>query len=370
MKIFNMKVYFLLLPLLILSCNKNKESSEKTNQNTEDQCFILNHGINFDAVKKPVTVLTPEQILKNLPAHIQMKDVTDFKKFNYDLKVTEELQVAEKKYFEAPEYQVKFAEWITALPEFNYLSIQENYALAKNKYGLWIVEKNNADFKPYFLGLTQNVYLTDFYGKDQKFLENDQFVMTGTLVDIQRLSRVPMLPKYKVVKDGVQFILKLQDIKKDSDKDGFNDLFEKFVGLNPDSSDTDGDGIADFEDPNPKFKAGTDKFTAMYETLVDHGTKPTIYSFVEILTNCEFFQAINPKNIKVLVYNTSEEAPIKEDVLDHFFPGKYSKMKTYKNYDDVYFTDFSDPSGDGTLSAEFVNGKWKFDKKYTVEFGM
>ena len=365
-----MKVYFLLLPLFILSCNKSADSNKKDKESTEQQCFILNEGANYDHIAKPVAKLTHAEILKNLPAHIQMKEASDFTPFNYDLKSTEDLQAKEKSYFDSPEYQKKFSEWITALPEFNYLSIQDNYALAKNKYGLWIIEKNGSDFKPYFLGLTQNIYLPDFYGIDQKFLDNNQFLMNGTVVDIQRLSRVPMLPKYEVIKDGVQFIINLNEIKKDSDQDGLNDLFEKFIGLNPNSADSDNDGIADFTDPNPKYKSGTDKFTAMYETLIDHPKAVTQYSFTEILTDCDYFQAINPKNIKVLMYSTTEKAPIKDDVLDNFFPGKYSKMKTYKGYPEVYFTDFSDKSGDGTLSAEFVNGKWKFDKKYTVEFGM
>ena len=190
-----MKVYFLLMPLFILSCTNNKDSDKKTGQNTEQQCFILNEGINNDDPIKPVALPTPDEILKNLPTHIQLKDLGDFQSFNYDLKFTEKLQATEKTYFESPEYQKKFAEWIASLPEFDYLSIQNNYALAKNKYGLWIIEKNSADFKPYFLGLTQNIYLPGFYGKDQKFLENDQFIMNGTVVDIQRLSRVPMLPK-------------------------------------------------------------------------------------------------------------------------------------------------------------------------------
>ena len=365
-----MKVYFLLLTLFILSCNKSEDSSKKAKESTEQQCFILNEGANYDPVAKPVVKLTHAEIIKNIPNHIQMKEASDLTPFNYDLKSTEILQEKEKNFFDSPQYQKKSSEWITALPEFQYLSIQENYALAKNKYGLWIIEKNGSDFKPYFLGLTQNIYLSDFYKKDQKFLDNNHFVTHGTVVDIQRLSRVPMLPKYEVIKDGIQFFINLDDIKKDSDDDGFNDLFEKFIGLNPNSADTDDDGITDFTDPNPKYKSGTDKFTAMYETLVDHPKSVTQYSFTEILTDCDYFQAINPKNIKVLMYNTTEKAPIKEDVLDHFFPGKYSKMKMYKGYPEVFFTDFSDKSGDGTLSAEFVNGKWKFDKKYTVEFGM
>ena len=137
----------MLLSVFLLSCNKNKENAAKTAQNTEDQCFILNHGINFDEKKEVIKPPTHEEILKNLPTQIKMRELIKFEKFNYDWKTTEEWQSTEKKYFDSPEYQKKFADWISALPEFHYLSVNENYALAKNKYGLWIVEKNNADFK-------------------------------------------------------------------------------------------------------------------------------------------------------------------------------------------------------------------------------
>lgn len=365
-----MKVYYLLIPFALLSCTDPSEKTEQSKDQTENDCFIMNTGINFDEQKLKVASPTPDEIIKNIPAHIQWKPTADFKAFHYDQAQTDLAKETEKKYCSSAAYQTKFADWIAGLPEFNYLSVDGTYALAKNKYGLWIIENSNNEFKPYFLGLTQNIFLPDFYAKDQKFIQDDHFLMSGSLVDIQRLSRVPMLPKYEVLKDGVQFSIRLDDLKRDSDGDGFNDLFEKFIGLNPKSKDTDGDGISDFEDNNPKYKTGTDTFTTMYENLVDHGITKTHYSFVEILTNCEYFQGINPKTLKVLMYNTSEKVPLKDDVLDHFFPKKYSKMKTYKNYDQVYFTDFLDETGDGTISAELVNGKWKFDKKYTMEFGM
>lgn len=365
-----MKVYYLLIPFVLLSCTDKSEKTSEGKEKTENECFILNTGINFDEQKPKVELLTPDEIIKNIPAHIKWEKIADFKAFDYDQAQTDLLKENEKNYFASAAYQTKFATWIAALPEFNYLSVNDTYALAKNKYGLWIIENDKDVFKPYFLGLTQNIYLPEFYAKDQKFIQDHHFVMKGSLVDIQRLSRIPMLPKYQVLKDGVEFKISLDDIKKDSDGDDFNDLFEAFIGLNPKSADTDGDGISDFEDSNPKYKTGTDQFTAMYETLVDHGRSKTNYSFVEILTNCEYFQDINPKNLKVLMYNTTEKVPLKDDVLDNFFPKKYSKMKTYKNYDNVYFTDFSDETGDGTISAEMVSGKWKFDKKYTVTFGM
>ena len=81
-----MKVYFLLLPLFILSCNKSADSNKKDKETTEQQCFILNEGANYDQNVKPVAKLTHAEILKNLPAHIQMKEATDFAPFNYDLK--------------------------------------------------------------------------------------------------------------------------------------------------------------------------------------------------------------------------------------------------------------------------------------------
>jgi len=365
-----MKVYLLFLSFLLFSCNKKSTDEYAAKKSAEEQCFILNSGVNYDETPKLPPLPTSEEIVKNLPKHIEMTEVKDFKNFTYDKKETANLKATEKEYFASIEYQISFKNWITALPEFNYLSQEGNFALAKNKYGLWIVEKINNIYKPYFLGLTQNVYLENFYGKNQKFLENSKFAMNGTLVDVQRLSRIPMLPKYKVIRENVAFSIDLNDLRKDRDQDGFNDLFEEFLGLNANSADTDGDGISDFKDHNPKYRSESSKFTSMYEDVVDQPAKNMHYSFTEVLTDCTYFQSINPKNLKVLLYNTSEKAPIKEDVLDLFFPGKYSKMKTYENYPEVYFTDFSDPTGDGTFSAEFLDGKWKLDKKYTVTFGM
>jgi hypothetical protein len=365
-----MKLYYLALFAFILSCQKTTETENKNPQNTDDQCFILNQGINFDEKKVSPPLPTKDEIRRKIPSHVSMATIADYKEFSYDQKKIDSLKLKEKEFFTSKKYQDQFAEQIAALPEFQYLSVQENYTLAKNKYGLWIVEKMKEEYKPYFLGLTQNIYLPDLYSKNQTFLKDSLFVMKGSIVGIQRLSRVPMLPKYEVVDDGIEFSIALDDLKKDSDKDGFNDIFENFIGLSPLLADADDDGISDFDDANPKFKTGKDRFTAMYEALIDHGSSKTKYSFTEILTDCSYFQAINPKNVKVLIYNTTNEAPLKDDVLDLFFPSKYSKMRMYKNYDNVYFTDFSDETGDGTLSAEFLNGKWKFDKKYTVTFGM
>ena len=88
------------------------------------------------------------------------------------------------------------------------------------------------------------------------------------------------------------------------------------------------------------------------------------------MTDCDYFNQINPKNGKFLFYNTEEQIPIKEDVLDHFFSVKYSKISENKFYPNTYDIDYADQKGSGNISAEFINGKWKISKKTNLYFGV
>ena len=62
-----MKVYLILFPLLFCSCNKMENGEQNKSEKTEDQCFILNKGINYDEVKKANPLPTSAEILKNIP---------------------------------------------------------------------------------------------------------------------------------------------------------------------------------------------------------------------------------------------------------------------------------------------------------------
>ncbi len=50
-----------------------------------------------------------------------------------------------------------------------------------------------------------------------------------------------------------QWKLSIREIQRDSDSDGWTDVEEKRLGLDPDNKDTDGDGLADGEDVCPNF---------------------------------------------------------------------------------------------------------------------
>lgn len=87
-------------------------------------------------------------------------------------------------------------------------------------------------------------------------IENGFLQLQGSLVKIVKVPGLPGYDDYSVISDGKLFTIKLEDLTRDSDHDGYNDIFEQSFGLNPDSKDTDGDGINDFEDLSPMFTSG------------------------------------------------------------------------------------------------------------------
>jgi hypothetical protein len=50
----------------------------------------------------------------------------------------------------------------------------------------------------------------------------------------------------------------LESLRRDTDCDGLSDLHERRLGLDPDSADTDQDGLLDGEDPMPNVSLGAD----------------------------------------------------------------------------------------------------------------
>lgn len=364
-----MKFFYSLLILLAISCEKKTETFNK--KTVEENCFQM-VKVGRETPKKPYKEPTKEQILQNLPKHIQFEIIEDKNNFEENLKYYNKEIEKEKQSFISEDYQLKYKNFITYLPEFQYIAKQNQFALAKNKYGLWLIEKNEKQkAKPYFLGLTQNIFISyNYNAPNHTFMGDESLYFWGTIIKVTRLSKYPILPKYEVIKDDVEFKINISDIKKDSDNDGYNDLFENFIGLNPNKKDSDDDGISDFEDTNPRYKSANSKFTQMYLEIADEPATKTQYSFTEVLTDCDYFNQLNPKNQKFLFYNIEENIPLKEDILDNFFPVKYSRIQENRYFKNTYNLDYADAKGSGTISAEFINGKWKISKKMNLYFGV
>ncbi|WP_374450431.1 hypothetical protein [Cloacibacterium normanense] len=364
-----MKFLNFLFLVAIISCDKKPETFNQ--KSIEENCFQI-VKVGKETPKKQYVEPSKEDILQNFPKHIHFVTNEHKNSFENVLKHNEIEIKKQQEYLKTNEYKIYFKKFYEELPEFEYLARNREFALAKNKYGLWLIEKTgNQKAKPYFLGLTQNAFVNyDFNAPNFTFLSENAVHLSGSIVKVTRLSSFPILPKYEVIKDDVEFSIQLAEVKKDSDQDGYNDLFEQFIGLNPTLKDSDDDGLNDFEDANPRYASVSSKFSAMYEAIVDETSPKTHYSFTEVLTDCDYFNQINPKNRKFLFYNTEEEIPIKEDVLDHFFSVKYSKISENKFYPNTYDIDYADQKGSGNISAEFINGKWKISKKTNLYFGV
>ncbi|WP_346985598.1 hypothetical protein [Chryseobacterium sp. POE27] len=141
------------------------------------------------------------------------------------------------------------------------------YALGKNDLGYWLLKI--ADHKPsaYFLGLSFSHYYFNEI-QNQPLIKYGFLQIEGSLVQIIKVPGLPGYDDYSAIADGKMFKVNLKELMKDMDQDGYNDIFEKCFGLNPDDKDSDGDGINDFVDVNPMYKSEKNKFTELYEMLL------------------------------------------------------------------------------------------------------
>lgn len=137
--------------------------------------------------------------------------------------------------------------------------------------GYWLAysEDSGKNWKYNYTGLSErNNYIFKSNSK-LPLWKDDQHIQIET--DIVRMTDEmshPLPPEYETVQDNALVIMDIREILKDSDGDGINDITEKKLFLNPDSADTDNDGIPDNKDTNPRFKKGVNEFTILYEGLM------------------------------------------------------------------------------------------------------
>lgn len=132
------------------------------------------------------------------------------------------------------------------------------------KYYLRISMDNGETWKNYYTGMEKN--------NNYFFKSNSQFPLWKDSrhlqieADIVRMTR-PLTfphggPEYETLKNNALVVINIDEIIKDSDGDGLNDLEEKMeLFTNPHSKDTDNDGVSDSEDNNPKYKTIDNDFT-------------------------------------------------------------------------------------------------------------
>lgn len=235
----------------------------------------------------------------------------------------------------------------------------QEYALAKSDLGFWLMKFDGETSAAYFLGMSPNQYYLN-YVQNQALFADGFLQFQGSFV--KRTGKW----KFSKIADGKLFRIKAEDVFRDTDGDGYNDIFENSFGLNPKSEDSDGDGTNDFEDKNPQFQSEKNKFSVLYEKFIESPWRDIVYKkpnydFAVYYSDCEYFHQIDPK-IKVLfLSNDPEKNSAYVNVTDFEEKGKVDIRRDQKNKD-MYIVNYNVGKNEFTFCYEFKNDKWQENK--------
>lgn len=138
-------------------------------------------------------------------------------------------------------------------------------------YYLKISNDEGNTWKNYFTGLyDENNYIFKSNSNFQLWRDENHIQIEANIVRMTEPLTLPGGgPVYETVKNNALVVINLKEILKDSDNDGWNDLDEKMnYFTNPYSKDSDGDGISDSEDFNPKYASVENDFTKIFEAII------------------------------------------------------------------------------------------------------
>ena len=140
--------------------------------------------------------------------------------------------------------------------------------------GIWIgySENNGRNWNHYYTGIVQKqpVYIKPYSQrpliKEKGVLEIDACL----LKQLTNFSHPGPGPKYKCVKDGIYVTLDINIIAKDSDGDGLTDIVEDKFYTDKYNNDTNGNGIPDNIDPNPRVNYPRTEKSKIYEAILNN----------------------------------------------------------------------------------------------------
>ncbi|KAA0128235.1 hypothetical protein FY557_09465 [Chryseobacterium sp. SN22] len=316
---------------------------------------------------------TPQEILRANPSHVK------FTVDNQQLKTyKEETEDGRKLYSEAEDkkrlkaYKDTYVELIKNFgDQFYYINTEKThgvvYGIGENIFGYWFLEVKNNIPDAYYLGLSRFTHLSK--EQPEHFISGNKLTAYGSFIRIRESWGYPFGPQEEAVKDRLMFEIDLKAVRKDSDKDRFNDLFEKLVLLNPNSADTDQDDIPDFTDRNPLYRSEKSKFTDLYTMIIDreygqNDFAKANYFFAGYFSDCEYFHHMNPIQIKVLIYPENKSSELQSDYRLGMFPEHIGKIRKDKDKNRFYI-DYGSGSGGGFIEALFKNGQWTLSKQST-----
>jgi hypothetical protein len=254
-------------------------------------------------------------------------------------------------------------------------------------WGYWIALSydNGKTWKQYYTGLTENCYY--FFKRNSNIpLWKDSVTLQIESTIVRQTSEVmhPIPATFETIQDSIAVQLDIRKIIQDSDNDGLTDIVENKMMLNPNNPDTDGDGIKDSEDKNPRYKSTKTEKSIIYETLIENFrpnkkgvmkidlTNPPTYEKSKIdslygdfesvnlfVTDDTDLQGLNLHNETMIIMSTKEYEDYKLRHPSHFIESSYTQMFKCDKKKNTYKIQTHHLTGGSTYIIKKTGKGWK-----------
>lgn len=264
---------------------------------------------------------------------------------------------------------------------FIYTSYEyENFDFGES--GIWVAfsENDGLNWEYFYTGIAQRQPLyVKWYSKVPLIKSDSELQIEAAL--LRQLT--PVIhpgpgPTYELVKDGILLTLDLNTLRRDSDSDGLTDIVEAKFYTDPANKDTNGNGIPDNLDLNPRFSVPRTDRTVIYESVLNMEIEmdDTVGVFISsltipqvtfatdttetnlIVTDIPDIHSIQPSSIRVIILTEQEYKEQKGLFKSELNPIWFSPLFIVDNEVDTYIFSKSIGTWGGEYLVRKTEGGW------------
>lgn len=343
-----MNKYLSLFLLLVSVCSCESNWPIEYDSKERDAYYSISDDSVFNDIIPPI--MSNEMVLGYQNPFFELKEITDFTPYNDSLFFTPYLDSINRLYFmwdERPKDCIGKIDkkWILKHEKKGDL---EAFVYWDLTIGVAYSIDGGASWDYYNTGIKQRTPLcVKWYSNKPLINSEGDLEIEACLLRESSYRSHHFGVANDLVKDGLLLTMKLDTLRKDTDHDGLTDIEESLLRTNPNSSDTDGDGIPDNLDMNPRMNVPRTEKTIIYEALINGDNRVRfvgegygIIPFDEIPKTCYYSDSVPTIMIVTDEPDIQSVCPTRERII---FLTSEEYEKTKNPFDDEFMMDDFSP---------------------------